>query len=74
MNWQAFIESTPDIMFGKPVIKDTRIPVALVLEKLGNGFTEADILKAYPKLTTEAIRACLLYAAENATYEKVVAI
>ena len=74
MNWQAYIESNPEIMFGKPVIKGTRIPVALILEKLGHGFSEADVLKAYPKLSLESIRACLLYASENATYEKLAAI
>jgi uncharacterized protein (DUF433 family) len=74
MNWQQYIENNPEIMFGKPVIKDTRIPVALILEKLGHGMTHDELLKAYPRLNIESIRACLFYAAENATYEKVLAI
>lgn len=73
MEWQAYIENNPEIMFGKPVIKGTRIPVALILEKLGHGISEDDLLKAYPRLTLEAIRAGLLYAADNATHEKVMA-
>jgi len=53
------------------VIKGTRIPVALILEKLGHGISEEELLKAYPRLSVEAIRAALLYAADNATHEKV---
>jgi uncharacterized protein (DUF433 family) len=68
MEWEAYIEHNPDIMFGKPVIKGTRIPVALILEKLGHGILEEAILRSYPKLTIEAIRASLLYAADNATH------
>ncbi len=74
MDWKVLIEHNPEIMFGKPVIKGTRIPVALILEKLGNGISEIDLLKSYPRLTIEAIRACLLYAADNATHEKVMAL
>jgi uncharacterized protein (DUF433 family) len=74
MDWQTYIVSNPEIMFGKPVIRDTRIPVAMILEKLGNGISEDELLKAYPRLSVEAIRACLLYAAQNATYEQVIAI
>lgn len=74
MDWQAHIEHNPEIMFGKPVIKGTRIPVALILEKLGHGTSEEELLRAYPRLTLEAIRASLLYAADNATHEKVMAI
>jgi uncharacterized protein (DUF433 family) len=36
MEWQAYIENNPEIMFGKPVIKGTIIPVALILEKLAH--------------------------------------
>jgi uncharacterized protein (DUF433 family) len=74
MDWQNYIVSNPEIMFGKPVVKDTRIPVALILEKLGNGISETELLKAYPRISIEAIRACLLYAAHNATFEKILAI
>jgi uncharacterized protein (DUF433 family) len=74
MEWQQYIEHNPEIMFGKPVVKGTRIPVALILEKLGYGLSMEELLHAYPRLTLEAIHASLLYAADNATHEKVMAI
>ncbi len=51
------IEINPKIMMGKPVIRGTRIPVELVLRKLGEGATEDDLLEAYPRLTCADIRA-----------------
>ncbi len=48
---------------GKPVVKGTRIPVDLILRKLGEGASEDDLLDAYPRLTLEDIRAALHYAA-----------
>ena len=53
------IEVNPNVMLGKPVIRGTRIPVELVLRKLSEGATEADLLDAYPRLTPEDIRAAL---------------
>ena len=51
-------------MLGKPVIRGTRIPVELILRKLSEGATEADLLDAYPHLTLEDIRAAVAYAAD----------
>lgn len=56
------IEISPKIMFGKPVIKGTRIPVDLVLERFSYGITVDEILSSYPNLTRESIFACLHYA------------
>lgn len=56
------IESNPHILGGKPVIKDTRVPVWIILQWLGQGWTHADILENYPRLTEEDIRACLRFA------------
>lgn len=50
---------------GRPIIKDSRITVAEVLEMFGAGMTEADILEAFPKLAPEDIRAALNYAARH---------
>ena len=58
------IETKPDIMLGKPVIKGTRIPVELIIRKLGEGASFEDLLDAYPALKKEDIQAALLYAAE----------
>jgi uncharacterized protein (DUF433 family) len=51
------IEINPEIMLGKPVIRGTRIPVELVLRKLVEGATEAELLDAYPTLTKDGIKA-----------------
>jgi uncharacterized protein (DUF433 family) len=58
------IEKKPDVMLGKPVIKGTRIPVELIIRKLGEGASIEDILDAYPKLSENDVHAALLYAAE----------
>jgi len=59
------IESNKDIMFGKSVIKGTRLPVDLILEKLAYGKTEEEIIESYPFITKEDIKACLLYGAKK---------
>ncbi len=64
------IEVNPNVMMGKPVIRGTRIPVELVLRKLADGATEADLLDAYPRLTPEDIRAALAYAADTLAHEE----
>ena len=48
MNWKH-LSSDASVMFGKMVIKNTRIPVELILEKLAIGHTSDDLLQAYPK-------------------------
>ena len=58
------IQSNPSVMMGKPVIAGTRITVELVLEKLAAGETVQQIIDAHPRLTEEAIRAALAFAAE----------
>ena len=63
-NWRTHIESNPKIMLGKPVIKNTRIPVDLLLEKLGNGETMNDLIEAYPSITQDDIYAALAFASE----------
>jgi len=56
-------------MCGKPVIKNTRIPVYLILNLLAEGYTAQRIIKAYPELTTRDIKATLEYAGSLARYE-----
>ena len=64
------IEIDPAVMLGKPVIRDTRIPVELILRKLSEGATEAELLDAYPRLALEDIRAALAYAADTVSFEE----
>jgi uncharacterized protein (DUF433 family) len=61
----ARISVDPNICFGKACIRGTRIWVSLILENLAEGVSEADLLKAYPQLKFEDIRAALAYAAET---------
>ena len=49
------IEINPNVMLGKPVVRGTRIPVELVLRKLGEGASMDDLCDAYPRLTAEDI-------------------
>jgi uncharacterized protein (DUF433 family) len=66
------IEINPNIMLGKPVIRGTRVPVELIVRKLAEGATEADLLDAYPRLTQEDIRAALAYAADSLAHETII--
>jgi uncharacterized protein (DUF433 family) len=50
---------------GKPCIRGLRITVSDVLEYLASGMTEADILRDFPDLTKDDIRACLAFAADR---------
>ncbi len=72
MTFTDRVEINPEIMFGKPVIKGTRIPVELILRKLSEGATEADLLDAYPRLTHQDIQAAIRYAADALAHEQVV--
>ena len=69
------ITSNPDVAFGKPVIKGTRMAVVFLLEHLAAGDSTEDIIEAFPFLKKEDILACLQYAAQlldrNAIPQKV---
>ena len=64
MDWRDRIEVNPKILVGKPVIKGTRLAVAHIVELLSEGWTREQILKSYPQVTEEDIRAVLSYATE----------
>lgn len=68
------IEINPLVMLGKPVVRGTRIPVELLLRKLSEGASEADLLDAYPRLTREDIHAAMRYAADTLAHEEIVFI
>lgn len=69
-HWQR-ITVDPKIMAGKPVIRGTRIPVELIVRMLAQGIPEDDILREYPRLKPEDIRAALTYAAWVLAHEDV---
>jgi uncharacterized protein (DUF433 family) len=54
----------PNVCFGKPVIRGTRIWVSLIVDNLADGVSQEALLEAYPQLVVEDIRAALAYAAE----------
>ena len=61
-------------MGGKPVIRGTRIPVYLIVELVANGLSIKDILKEYPELSEEDVKAALRYAAsllKRETYHEI---
>jgi uncharacterized protein (DUF433 family) len=66
------IDISPDIMDGKPVIRGTRIPVELVLRKLGAGMLPETILMDHPRLTLDDIRAAQAFAADYLADEDIV--
>ena len=65
------IRTDPTVMVGKPAIRGTRIPVELILRMLAQGIPENDILREYPRLQPEDIRAALAYAARVLAHEDV---
>lgn len=66
------IEINPEVMGGKPVIRGTRIPVELVLRKLGVGMAPEEILADHPTLTLDDIRAAQAFAADYLADEEIV--
>jgi uncharacterized protein (DUF433 family) len=68
----ARIEINPDIMGGKPVMRGTRVPVELILRKLGPGMPPESILMDHPRLTHDAIRAAQTFAADYLADEDIV--
>ena len=62
------------ILGGKPVVKGTRIAVYLVVELLASGMTEGVVLKQYPSLHRDDIRAALEYASKILSEEEVIPI
>jgi len=68
------IEVNPEIMLGKPVIKGTRLPAAIIVEKIAYGATIEDILVQYPFLEKHDINAALYYAARVMKSESVFAV
>jgi len=58
------IETNPQVMLGKPVIRGTRLTVEIILEKLSSGMTPEEIQMEYPFIEADDIRAALLYASE----------
>ena len=72
MDYRDYIESNSEIMLGKPIIKGTRITVALILKKLSEGAKHEDIISGYPSITAHAINAALAYASDVVANETLI--
>ena len=68
---QSRIALDPAVLNGKPVIRGTRLSVEFVIGLMAEGWSEADILASYPGTTHEDIIACLAYARDTLSAEKV---
>jgi uncharacterized protein (DUF433 family) len=66
------IEMNPDIMGGKPVVRGTRVPVELILRKLGTGMSPESILADHPRLAHDDIHAAQAFAADYLADEDIV--
>jgi uncharacterized protein (DUF433 family) len=71
MNLQERIVVDSAVLAGKPIVRGTRLAVDFIVELLGHGWTEQQILDNYQGLQVEDIRACLIYAAEVVKTERV---
>jgi uncharacterized protein (DUF433 family) len=64
MNWKDHIISDKEILLGKPTVKATRISVGHIIGLLAQGWSEAQILENYPRLTKESLQAVFTYIQE----------
>jgi uncharacterized protein (DUF433 family) len=71
--FSSYISINPEIRFGKPCIKGTRIAIADILQWLASGMSNAQILEDYPSLKEEHIRAALAFAANRESIIKIIA-
>lgn len=68
------IETNPKIMFGKPVIRGTRITVEQILRKLAGGMTISEIVTDHPHLVADDIYAAMAFAADYLAFEDMVLV
>jgi len=74
MEKEKRIVVNPKVMVGKPVIRGTRIPVDAIIKRLAEGMSVKEILREYPNLTEEDIKAALEYAAKVVSGEEVIPV
>ena len=67
------IRIDPNVCFGKPCIRGTRIWISLLLDLLASGMSEREILNEYPQLQHEDILAAIAYGAEAAR-ERIISV
>ena len=70
MEWRELIHSDQDILFGKPVVRGTRLSVEFLLRLFAAGWSEEQVLNNYPNLKRADLRAVFAYAVESAGEER----
>ncbi|MXX62837.1 MAG: DUF433 domain-containing protein [Holophagales bacterium] len=73
MNWRDHITVDPEVCHGQACIAGTRVLVTAILDNAAAGLTPQEIVRSYPSITTDSVRAAMCYAAELAK-ERVVAL
>jgi uncharacterized protein (DUF433 family) len=73
MDWQERISWDPEVCHGQACIKGTRVMVSVILDNLAAGRTTEQILKSYPTIETEDVRAAIAYAAAL-SHERVIVL
>lgn len=73
MGWHAYIHADPNILAGKPAVRNTRLAVDFILGLLAAGWTEQQVLENYPTLTPDALQAVFAFAAECLREERLFA-
>lgn len=73
MDWRPYVSTHPGILSGKPTFSGTRLTVQHVLERMADGWGEAELLEQFPVLTPEHLRAALAFAAASLGSEDTVA-
>ena len=74
MNLDDYIAIDPKVLVGKPVIKGTRLAVEFIVGLLAQGWSEDEIMRNYPGVNREQIRACLAYAQDRLSMEHLYAV
>lgn len=71
MDWKGRIAIDPALLVGKPVIRGTRLAVDFIVGLLADGMSVEDVVREYPGVVPEDVRACLAYAAAALSSERV---
>ena len=64
MAWEKYIQSDPEVLLGKPVIRGTRLSVEFIIQRLANGWTTEQLLENYPQLSREGLQAVFAYVGD----------
>ena len=62
IKWEQYIHSDPEVLLGKPVVKNTRLSVEFILGLFAEGWPQSQVLENYPALTPESIQAVFAFA------------